>query len=385
RGGPQDPRAAARRGADPWRADRRERPHRSGHEVAVAGAELVRHRVGPLSDQGEYGQRRPRVDHHRACRRGHAATTHQRDDRRGAAHGQGGRVSERFLTPMQFDFLWEQLRLGEYPYPLQVRSHGRTMDERIHLRHRVERELKSLGVKNSYGEVDPRLDTWLRTLAFPRVSVDAAHIPEFKHPPVCAVAASDGENAVLVKQTQDGISFRPIFPEALASEIISLLPPGERGTAGSITLSLDDALRTKPALVKVGGPEEKSEEKEKAEAQSKSRFGLFRKEPEKPKPEPPRRRPLSERTAGSPQEDYAMLLAQPRLRGGQLAANARDEAGRKFRSPALAWFDTVTGRYLSLSRTGPDGHEWITVSGADVKTLRSRLAELVSSVQAQAS
>lgn len=294
-------------------------------------------------------------------------------------------MSERFLTPMQFDFLWEQLRLGEYPYPLQVRSHGKTMDERIHLRHRVEQELKSLGVKNSYGEVDPQLDTWLRTFAFPRVSVDAAHIPEFKHPPVCAVAASDGENAVLVKQTQDGISFRPIFPEALASEIISLLPPGERGTARSITLSLDDALRTKPALVKVGGPEEKSEEKEKAEAQSKSRFGLFRKEPEKPKPEPPRRRPLSERTAGSPQEDYAMLLAQPRLRGGQLAANARDEAGRKFRSPALAWFDTVTGRYLSLSRTGPDGHEWITVSGADVKTLRSRLAELVSSVQAQAS
>ncbi|WP_028848563.1 ESX secretion-associated protein EspG [Thermocrispum agreste] len=298
-------------------------------------------------------------------------------------------MSERTLTPMQFDFLWEQLGLGEHPYPLQVPSHGKTMNERVSLKHRVERELRSLGLKNSYGELEPQLDTWLRVLARPQVSVDAAHIPEFRHPPVCAIAAHDGENAVLVKQTKEAITFRPIYPDALASEIISLLPPCQRGTERSVTLSLDEALRTRPALVKVGPDpaeleQQKEKEKEKAEAKPKSRFGLWRREPEEPKPEPVRRKPLSERTSGNPQKDYALLIAQPRLRGGQLAANARDEAGQKFRSPALAWFDTVTGRYLSLARPGPDGHEWITVSGADAKTLRTRLAEMVSSVQAQA-
>ncbi|MGH3431787.1 MAG: ESX secretion-associated protein EspG, partial [Thermocrispum sp.] len=79
---------------------------------------------------------------------------------------------------MQFDFLWEQLGLGEQPYPLRVPSHGKTMDERTSLRHQVEREFQADGLKNSHGVLDPLLDGWLRLLAFPRASVDAAHIPE---------------------------------------------------------------------------------------------------------------------------------------------------------------------------------------------------------------
>lgn len=287
------------------------------------------------------------------------------------------------LTPMEFDFLWEQLKLGEYPYPLRVPSHGKTMNERVSLRHRVDRELKAKGVKNNYGVLDPQLDSWLRLLAVNKASVDAAHIPEFEARPVAALAASDGAHAVLAVQDAEGMHFRTIFPDAMASEVVNLLPHAERGTARSITLALEEALRTQPALVKVAGQKDPGEKAEEEPPPPKPRFSLRKQQPE-PEPEAPRRRPLAERSAGDPREDYAQLIAQPRLRGGQLAANARDEAGRKFRSPALAWFDTVTGRYLSLARTGQDGHEWVTVSAADTKTLRTRLTELLTMVQAQA-
>jgi hypothetical protein len=63
-----------------------------------------------------------------------------------------------------------------------------------------------------------------------------------------------------------------------------------------------------------------------------------------------------------------------------LAANSRNNLGGKQRSRVLAWFDTATGRYLSLSRAGTDGREWVTISPADPKTLRTRLGEMVSSV-----
>ena len=62
------------------------------------------------------------------------------------------------------------------------------------------------------------------------------------------------------------------------------------------------------------------------------------------------------------------------------SANSRSQVGAKQRSRVLAWFDTATGRYLSLSRAGTDGREWVTVAPADPATLRTRLGEMVSSV-----
>lgn len=286
-------------------------------------------------------------------------------------------MSARLVPPMAFDFLWEELGLGEQPYPLRVRSHGETMDERGSLRRRVWAELAQQGVKDGYGALDPALEGSLRLLAANTLSVDAVHIPEFEAHPISALAATDGENGVLAVQDADGIWLRPIFPEALASEIVNLLPTTQRGTERSVTISLDEALRTQPARVKIPSREEPEQRKQ----DQKSRFGL-RRQPA-PVAEAPRR-PLAERTRGSAKEDYALLIAQPRQRGGQIAANARDEAGRKHRSPVLAWFDTVTGRYLSLSRTGPDGHEWVTVSAADAKTLRTRVSEMLNGVRTQA-
>ncbi|GAB3588541.1 ESX secretion-associated protein EspG [Amycolatopsis endophytica] len=259
-----------------------------------------------------------------------------------------------FFTPLTFDFLWEAAGIGELPYPLQVRSHGATMDERATLRQRAHDELRARGVRDHYGRLEPQVEDWFRVLSQPSSSVDAVHIPDFRVPPVSILAATDGTLGVVAIQDADGIWIRPTFAEGLASTVVDLLPPGTRGTEASITLPVDEALRIPPtrAAVPVGADDPK-----------------------------PRRRSLSE-APSDPREAYARLSGQPRLRGGQLAANSRSEVVGRRRSPVLGWFDTASGRYLSLSRPGADGREWVTVSSADAKTLRTRLSEMVASVTA---
>src|SRR5690606_39242478 len=98
-----------------------------------------------------------------------------------------GRIvpTQEFFTPVAFDFLWEQLGAGEPPYPLKVVSHGRTESERRALRQRAEDEFAARGIEGS------PVEGWLDVLGRASTSVDALFIPEFQHPPVGAIAASD--------------------------------------------------------------------------------------------------------------------------------------------------------------------------------------------------
>lgn len=262
---------------------------------------------------------------------------------------------QEFFTPLAFDFLWESAGLGELPYPLRVRSHGATEDERSALRHRVSVEFNARGLRDQAGRLEPRIEDWLELLARGSITIDALHIPEFRKPPVAILAAADGQNAVLAVQDADGIWLRPAFAEGLASAVVDLLPAGSRGTEASITLPVDEAMRIPPNRVPVPAAD--------APADGGRR----------------RRSSLSDRVT-DPREAYGRLIGQPRLRGGQLAANSRDDLGFRRRSPVLAWFDTASGRYLSISRPGADGREWMTVSSADAKTLRSRLAEMAAAL-----
>jgi len=258
-----------------------------------------------------------------------------------------------FFTPLTFDFLWESAGLGELPYPLKVRSHGTTEDERSALRQRVNVELNARGLRDRLGRLEPDVQDWLTLLARGLITIDALHIPDFQKPPVGILAGSDGTNGVVAIQDTDGIWIRPVRDEGLASTVVGLLPAGPRGTESSITIPVSDALRVAPNRVAVPAMDTE------------------------PGPARRRRTSLSERVT-DPRDAYARLIGQPRLRGGQLVANSRNELGSRQRSAVLAWFDTATGRYLSLSRAGSDGREWMTVSPADTKTLRGRLAELVA-------
>jgi len=271
---------------------------------------------------------------------------------------------QEFFSPLAFDFLWESARVGELPYPLQVRSHGATEDERVSLRHRTDVELKARGIREPRGRPAPPIEDALELLAFAPLTIDALHIPQFEAPTVGVLAAADDTKGVLAIQDADGIWLRDVPPDGLVSAVVGVLPAGPRGTEASVTLPLDDALHTAPIRVPVSLPSAPAEQEDTG----------------KNKRQAARRTPLSERATADPREGYARLAGQPRMRGGQLAANSRSHVGAKQRSRVLAWFDTATGRYLSLSRAGTDGREWVTVAPADPATLRTRLGEMVSSV-----
>lgn len=267
---------------------------------------------------------------------------------------------QEFFSPLAFDFLWESAQVGELPYPLIVRSHGATEDERVSLRHRIDVELKARGIREPRGRLAPPIEDALHLLAFAPLTIDALHIPRFEAPTVGVLAAADDTKGVLAIQDADGIWLRDVPPDALVSAVIGVLPAGPRGSEASVTLPLDDALHTAPIRVPVPLPATGEEEDKK---RGKAR-----------------RTPLSERVTADPREAYGRIAGQPRQCGGQLAANSRSQVGAKQRSRVLAWFDTATGRYLSLSRAGTDGREWVTVAPADAATLRIRLGEMVSSV-----
>lgn len=61
---------------------------------------------------------------------------------------------ERLLPPLALDFLWEALDAGDLPYPLAVRSHGATMDERAALRRQVREELVAGQLLDQSGRLD---------------------------------------------------------------------------------------------------------------------------------------------------------------------------------------------------------------------------------------
>jgi hypothetical protein len=207
------------------------------------------------------------------------------------------------LDPVELDVLCEASHIEELPYPLQLRSHGATAQERVELRRQVRGE--------------PRVLEWLEVLAAPALSIDSVYRPEAAAAPVRALAASGQGATILAVQQPDGtLELRPLDDGALISAVVDLLPPGLRGTELSTAL---------PA----------------------------------------------EELAGSTRSS---------LRGGQLAANSRDQLSGRRRSPVLAWFDTPTGRYFGQVTKALDGREWTTVAPADAATLRKRLSEMMAGV-----
>lgn len=229
----------------------------------------------------------------------------------------------RFLTPVALDFVWESLGAGEPPYPLDVKSHGVTMDERRALRHRVWEDLRTQQLLDVDGRLSPDIEDWLTLLATGTQSIDAV----FEG--TAALAVGNATSALLAVQNADGLALRPIDPSSLVSSVVALLPPHPRGKEHSITIPVAD---------------------------------------------------MSNPRSPMDREVMTSIADQPKLRAGQLAANSRNPMGGRSRAPVLSWFDTAEGRYLTYSSKGRDGTDWMTIAPADAATLRHRLTELLNSV-----
>lgn len=249
------------------------------------------------------------------------------------------------LTPVEVDFLWESAGLGELPYPLRIRSHGATVDERSLLRRRTLEGLTARGLADGRGRPEPHVEDYFGVLASPELSLDAVQLIAPEAQPLLAVAGVLGGQGLLAVQDTRGLHLQPCPADGLASAIVSLLPGGPRGTEKSITVPKEQLTGD---FRRGGSGDERA-------------------------------------SADEDRKALARLLAQPRLRGGQIGANARSRLGGRTRTPVLGWFDTETGRYLTQATRGRDGRDWITIAPADAATLRHRLGEMLAGAAATSS
>lgn len=250
------------------------------------------------------------------------------------------------LTPLELDFLWEAAGVGELPYPLRVASHGATVDERAFLRRQTLEALVRRGLADGRGRPEPHLEDYFGVLASPDVSLDAVQLIDPAAEPLLAVAGLLGGQGLLAVQDTRGLHLQPCPADGLASAVVSLLPPAPRGTEKSITVPLEQ-------LVGNHGVDF-MQRRGNGDADGRA-------------------------SADEDRKALAKLHAQPRLRGGQIGANARNRlGGGRTRPPVLSWFDTETGRYFTQASRGRDGRDWITIAPADAATLRHRLGEMLA-------
>lgn len=246
------------------------------------------------------------------------------------------RQQERLISPVALDFLWEALGAGEPPYPLDIVSHGATVDGRAMLRRRIREELVAGRLLDRSGRLEPQLEDWLLALANPELSVDSVFLPDAGAPAVSVLAASGRGSAVLAVQQRDGLRLRPIPRDGLVSAIVGMLPPAPRGSEISISVPQQE-------LAAVGA----------------------------------RNAPAGRASDQETRKALAKLTAMPNRRGGQIAVNSRTDMRGRRRSPVLTWFDNESGRYLTQTR-----NDWVTIAPADAATLRHRIGEMVASVTA---
>lgn len=246
------------------------------------------------------------------------------------------RQQERLISPVALDFLWEALDAGEPPYPLDIVSHGATVDGRAMLRRRIREQLVTDRLLDRSGRLEPQLEDWLLALANPDLSIDSVFLPDTGAPSVSALAASGRGSAVLAVQQRDGLRLRPIPRDGLVSAIVGMLPPAPRGSETSISVPQHE-------LATAGA----------------------------------RNAPAGRASDQETRKALAKLTAMPNRRGGQIAVNSRTDMRGRRRSPVLSWFDNESGRYLTQTR-----NDWVTIAPADAATLRHRIGEMVASVTA---
>ncbi|MBB4684506.1 ESX secretion-associated protein EspG [Amycolatopsis jiangsuensis] len=244
------------------------------------------------------------------------------------------------LSHLEFDLLWADLDLGPSPYPLEVPSHGGTMDERDALGASVAESLAEAGLLDEEDEPHPRLAQLCGLLADPVFSVD---LLVFREPPLRALVAAGQRLGALAVLDADELALRPCLPDevpALAAGIVGTAQPGPGRTVRLPRETFSEAMT---AFADRGHD---------AFERVLAGAGI----------------------AGADLRGLSTLVATPRIAYGQLAAN-----GPGGRSPSVAWYDTEAGRYGAVVQESA-GTRWVTVTPADDAWLADRIAELLDRV-----
>lgn len=257
------------------------------------------------------------------------------------------------LTPLQFDFVWEELAAGEMPYPLQVRSHGQDDVERSQLRRQAAFELRSMGLARG-DRLDPELADALTSLVRGDYVLDSIWLP-LETPgmsPVRIMAARSGHRATLAVQlpgetehTGGDLLLADIPADAMAPAVVAELPPAPPGRHPALSVPVMQPNQPRQQDDYDGGG-----------VMVASQHGYDR--------------------ASREREAVEQLTKALHLRAGEMGATFRDQQGRKVRSGVLRWFDNVDdGRYLMVNERDYGG-ERVIVQPADAHAIGQRLHNL---------
>ncbi|WP_330274932.1 ESX secretion-associated protein EspG [Lentzea sp. NBC_00516] len=244
---------------------------------------------------------------------------------------------EYLLSTREFEVLWQTLRLGRMPYPLDVPSEGATEQDVKALRHSTIAGLRRRGIAD-----DPRLEDLLRVLGDHEVSVDAVAGLDRT---VRALAATAGTEAVLAVIDGDTVGLSQIRPTSLAREIVRVLPDGVAGPGSALSVRLE-TLQQAVALQEAEQEEESEDPWGAADEELDDREALLK--------------------AGLSAQDARQMdeLAQNRVAGGQFGVTH----GRHRADVVINWFDTHQGRYLMVRSDG-----WLSLSPTDNDRIATRI------------
>ncbi|MFD1151647.1 ESX secretion-associated protein EspG [Saccharothrix hoggarensis] len=232
------------------------------------------------------------------------------------------------LSLPEFDVLWEVLRVGAVPYPLQVDHHGMTVDDRAQVRADAHASLERRGLARR-GRPEPELEDALRLLARPDTSITVMGLPDAASDDLLrALAVARGRYAVLAVQQADGVRLDLLRDVSLAGAAVSVLPPRPPGPGRPITVPAS-------AIEDQGG------------------------------------NGIRQTVRGGGSDDVRALkdmLAGPITGTGHFTPRVDGHPP----PPAVTWIDTPRGRYASM------GTEWLTVAPADHTGLVRRLSQALA-------
>ncbi|HEY7593521.1 MAG TPA: ESX secretion-associated protein EspG [Actinophytocola sp.] len=253
------------------------------------------------------------------------------------------------LTALEFDVLWEHLRLGQLPLIVKVPSPGKTFEERARLEERVWADLEGRGLGRPV-DVNPDIEDILSLLAKPEREVDVrAHAGRGLR----VLAAAVGEQAAVAELSDGSVTLRRASASGLPAAALASLPPAPAGAGRSVALPTSDFEAA-------------------AHGAAGTREGFHK--------------ALLER--GVREDDAAALteMIKDVSATGNFGAAARDKFGRRLRAErVVSFFDTEDGRYVQIRRPSQDGTMWTTISPADPRNLTHYVEEMLADVVREAS
>lgn len=245
------------------------------------------------------------------------------------------------LSLLEFDLLWEDFGAGERPpYPLEIPSHGETMDEREDLDDQVFAGLQEAGLTDG-DEVSEDFARLLRILSRPACSIDLMVVGAER---LRAVAAAGPQHGVLAALDEQEIALEPVGPGQLIEALLHVIGDVPAGAGERVTLPRAAYAAAMDAYARKGML---------AFEEALTAAGV----------------------TGRLVRPVATMVSAPKTVAGQFGAN-----GPRGRSPVLNWLDTDEGRYAMVVDTS-DTEPWVTVTPADVSWLGDRLAKLLAAVR----